>query len=73
MSAMPSVLAGRYHVGEPVYSDGTVTIYRGYDQLLNRAVGLELLDASLSPDLETSLQDKARRMALAELPHVAAL
>ncbi len=73
MNNAPNILAGRYHVGEQVYTNGAVTIHRGHDQLLNRAVGIELLAVGASTDLESTLQDKARRMAVAELPHVAAL
>ena len=73
MNNTPHVLAGRYRVGELVYSDANGNLHRGYDQLLNRAVGIELLTAGVSPALDHTLQDKARRMVQAELPHVAAL
>jgi hypothetical protein len=73
MSDAPPLLANRYEVAELVYRDATVAVYRGFDQLLNRAVGIELLNVGASADQARAMEDKARRMALAELPHVAAL
>lgn len=68
------VLSGRYEVGDVVYRDASVAVYRGHDRVLNRPVTIERLQPqAVSPATIAALQDKARRMALAELPNMAAL
>src|SRR3712207_6439076 len=67
------ILSGRYLVGELVYGDPAVAVHRGHDQVLDRAVTIELLQPGAGAEVATALRDKARRMALVELPHVAAL
>lgn len=69
------VLANRYHLDAIVYSDAMVVAYQGRDQLLNRAVTVELLrpDKAKDPVYVQRMLDKARNAALANLPHVAAI
>jgi hypothetical protein len=69
-----TLLSGRYRLGDVVYGDATIAVHKGFDQLLNRAVTIELVRAG-RPDDQTgpALRDKGRRMATRELPHVAAL
>ena len=69
-----NILSGRYRLGDVVYGDAVVAVHRGQDQLLNRTVSIEISRPD-HPDetVSAALRDKARRMALAELPHLAAL
>jgi hypothetical protein len=50
-----------------------VSVHRGHDQLLNRGVTIELLKPGLPDTASEALREKARRMAVTELPNVAAL
>jgi serine/threonine protein kinase len=69
-----NLLSERYQLGEVVYGDAGVVVYRGHDQKLNRAVTIELPRADHPNEVVAeTLRDKARRMALADLPYVAAL
>lgn len=70
-----TVLANRYRLGTPIYNDNDVVVYEAHDQVLNRAVTLELLHANHTADSAyiQRLLDKGRRAALINLPHVAAL
>lgn len=72
---MPAILADRYQLAEIVYSDADVVAYRAQDQLLSRMVTVELLQGqrAADPRYVELLVEKARRAALSELPHVAAL
>jgi len=68
------LLSGRYKVDDVVYSDTEVTVHHGYDQLLNRAVTVELVRPELTDGVAAAaLREKARQMAITELPYVAAL
>lgn len=71
---MPT-LTDRYQLGELVYSDSSVLVYRGRDQVLNRDVTVELLRESCAADPRycQRLVDKARAAALINLPNVASL
>jgi hypothetical protein len=69
------ILANRYHLDSIVYSDSSVVAYQARDQILNRAVTVELLRPDKAKD-QSNVQrmlDKARNAALVNLPHVAAL
>ena len=68
-----TILSGRYQVGNAIYGDATVAVHRGHDQLLNRPVTIEMARPGQPDEAATALREKARRMALAELPYVAAL
>lgn len=69
-----TVLSERYLVSDLIYSDAAVAVHHGYDQMLNRPIMIELLRPDhADPGAATVLREKARRMALAELPFVAAL
>jgi hypothetical protein len=69
------ILANRYHLDSIVYSDSMVVAYQARDQILNRAVTVELLRPDKAKDqvYVQRMLDKARNAALANLPHVAAL
>lgn len=68
------LLSERYQLGDVAYGDAGVAVHRGYDQKLNRAVTIELPRPDLPNQVVAeTLRNKARRMALADLPHVAAL
>ena len=69
------VLENRYHLDTIVYSDNTVIAYQARDQLLNRAVTVELLrpEHATNQVVVQRMLDKARAAALGNLPHVAAL
>ena len=69
-----NLLSERYQLGDPIYGDAGVAVHRGYDQKLNRPVTIELPRAGHPNDVVADmLRNKARRMALADLPHLAAL
>ena len=68
-----TLLTGRYREGDVVYDDAMVSVHRGHDQLLNRDVTIELLKPGLPDTAAEALREKARRMAVTELPNVAAL
>ncbi len=69
------ILANRYELAEMIYSDAVVVAYCARDQLLNRTVTIEWLQANRVADAAAvqRLLDKARSAALLNLPHVAAL
>lgn len=71
---MPN-LANRYQLGEIIYSDAQIVAYLAHDELLNRTVTVELLQAGRAdePQRAARLIAKARQSALSNLPHVAAL
>jgi eukaryotic-like serine/threonine-protein kinase len=74
MNASTSPLSGRYQLAEAAYGDASVVVHRGYDQLLNRNVAIELPHPGQpNAHIDTMLREKARRMAIGELPFVAAL
>lgn len=70
-----NLLSERYRVGDAIYQDAAVTVHAGHDQLLNRPVTIELLKPGLPNEaaLAAGLMEKARRLALTELPNVAGL
>ena len=69
-----SLLSERYQLGDLIYGDAGVAVHRGYDQKLNRPVTIELpRDGHPNYVVAEMLRNKARRMALADLPHLAAL
>jgi serine/threonine protein kinase len=65
----------RYELASLLYADADVVAYHGHDPLLKRAVTVELLrpERAADPDAVSQLLDKARRAAMINLPHVAAL
>lgn len=71
---MPN-LADRYQLADIIYSDAHVVAYCAHDELLNRTVTIELLQAGRAdePQRAARLIAKARQAALMNLPHVAAL
>lgn len=74
-STAPPLLAERYRLDGVVYSDTSSVAYRAHDQLLNRTVTVELLQAqhATNPAYRSRLIDKARSAALMSLPNVAAV
>lgn len=71
---MPN-LADRYQLAEIIYSDAHIVAYLAHDELLNRSVTVELLQAGRAdePQRAERLLAKARQAALSSLPRVAAL
>ncbi len=65
----------RYELANLIYADADVVAYHGHDPLLKRAVTVELLrpERAADPAAVAQLLEKARRAALINLPHVAAL
>lgn len=69
------LLAERYQLGSLLWSDADVVAYEAHDQLLNREVTVELLQARHAAGSEAALRllRKAHDAALRDLPYVAAL
>ncbi len=69
------ILDNRYEVRQVLYSDTSISLHRGYDQVLNRPVAIEQLQPQLAadPQVVARFLDTARGLAMVELPHVAAL
>lgn len=65
----------RYELASLLYADADVVAYHGHDPLLKRAVTVALLrpERAADPAAVAQLLEKARRAALINLPHVAAL
>ncbi len=69
-----TLLSERYRVDDAVYGDAAISVHRGHDQVLNRGVTIEVLKPGpVDASIAAALRDKARRMAVTELPNVAAL
>lgn len=67
----PTVLSGRYELGEELDSGGMSTVYLAHDLELDRTVAIKLLPQDPEPDQVERLRREARAAAAIEHPNVA--
>ncbi len=65
------MLGERYHLREPLGSGGTSDVYRGYDEVLDRAVAVKLLSDTVPEASRPRLRAEARIAASLNHPWIA--
>jgi eukaryotic-like serine/threonine-protein kinase len=65
------ILAGRYRLLEPLGAGGMSVVWRGRDEILERAVAVKLLNDPVDPVLRNRLRTEARAAAALNHPGIA--
>ena len=74
-STAPTVIAGRYEVGELLGRGGMAEVYAGIDRRLSRPVAIKLLQESMAArdDIRVRFEAEARAAAAITQPHAVAV